>query len=74
VGQAGELAHRTRELRTTDTPQATIVVDLTPVKPAAVPRGSSELRIPPRRSMWPVVLVYVIATAALALSIYTRFF
>lgn len=74
-GQSGELAYRTRELRQAQTPRATVVVDLTPVKPAVVPRGTAELRVSPRRGgLGLVILVYVIATAALAISIYTRFF
>ena len=71
----GELDHKTRELRTSQTPQATVVVDLTPIKPAVVPRGTSELHVPRRSNgIWLVVLVYVVAAAALAISIYTRFF
>lgn len=71
----GELDHKTRELPQTRTPQATVVVDLAPIKPAVVPRGTSELRVPRRgNGTWLVVLVYVVATAALAISIYTRFF
>jgi hypothetical protein len=56
------------------TPQASVVVDLTPMKPIVAPRSTASYPVQRGGGMWVVVLVYVIAAAALALSIYTRFF
>jgi hypothetical protein len=58
----------------TPAPQASVVVDLTPMKPIVAPRSTANYPVQRGSGMWVVVLVYVIAVAALALSIYTRFF